>query len=113
MLRSAATLLALLAAPAVAQEVERRSGEGDLYVLTVTDAGATLTSQDTVARSVGSASFDGPDVLTLFADCSAEADGEAGTWGQGLLGFSVALPDRTVTFPAQRLALEGARCPRP
>lgn len=109
-----AALLVLLAPPALAQEADYRSGAGDVYDLTPTGSGAvTLTSRDGVARSVGSASFGGPDVLLLRADCAAEADGETGTWGQGFLGFEVALPGRTVAFPIQRMTIEGARCPRP
>ncbi len=83
MLRTTAALLALLAAPVLAQEASYRSGEGDVYDLAMTDGGdITLTSRDSVARSVGSASFGGSDILTLRASCSTEADGETGTWGK-------------------------------
>ena len=114
MARVLAALLALLALPALGQEARYRSGEGDVYDLVTTGGGeVALTSQGDVVRSVDSASLGGPDVLTLRADCSAEADGQVGAWGQGLLGFEVTLPSRTVAFPVQRLTVDGASCPRP
>ena len=110
-MRSTILMAALLAAGAArAQEADHVSGEGDGYALAPVEGGVTLTSASPVLRFVGSASLGGPDVLLLRADCTAEADGEAGTWGQANGGFLVDLPGRDVGFPRQELLID-ADCP--